>query len=142
MSRPDYTRIWLPRYFIKIGIAILLLSIITVIALALLYTDIKSEPGNHTTEMIKAAFVNLIILGLVFIVFSRGKQEDEKSVQKRLAGILGAFVTGITIVFISPVFDIFSTEKIEVIDSRQLIIVMLIMALVFKNSNKKHIEKQ
>lgn len=142
MSQPDYTSIWLPRYFIKIGIGTILLSIVLMVTVTLLYNDVRAEFGNHTTEIMKASFLNIIILGLTLITFSRYKKEDETSVRKRLTGILAAFFTGIAIVLISPLFDIFSPDTIEVIDSRQLIIIMLVMSIAFKYSAKKDIEKQ
>lgn len=142
MQQNNYSNRGLPRYFIAIGISLIILPILLTIMANAYYHDIRTEIGNHNVEIIKAVFGNCIILGLAFIAFTRSKVENETTWRARLGGILGAFVAGVVMVILSPVFDLFGSGEIESIDSRQLISFMLIMSMVFRYSAKKSIEKQ
>lgn len=142
MQQINYSRFGLPRYFIKIGITAILLPLAFMVTTKLFYDDVRAQFGNHNVEIMKAIFANCIILGLAFIAFSKSKAENEKTAFARISGYIAGFATGIVMVFISPVFDIFGTGEIEAIDSRELISFMLIMSLIFSYSAKKGIEKQ
>lgn len=142
MSQPDYKKFGLPRYFIKIGITLIVLPIVFMVVAKLLYENITGEFGARNVEIMKTMFGNCLILGLTFISFSRSKIENESTFRNRLASFMGAFVTGITIVMLTPIFDIFGQGPINHIDSRQLITFMLIMSMLYRYSMKKEIEKQ
>jgi hypothetical protein len=142
MQPTDYTRFGLPRYFIKIGISLIVLPIIFMAVTKILYDDIRVEFGSHNVEIMTAMFKSFVILGLSFITFSRSKVENENTFKMRMAGILGAFITGIVMVLISPIFDLFGEGPIESMDSGQLIVTMLLMSMIFRYSAKKAVQKQ
>ena len=108
----------------------------------MLYDDVRAQFGNHNVEVMKAIFGNIIILGLALIAFTRSKIKNERNTFAQISGYIAGFATGIILVFISPVFDIFGSGEIEAIDSRELISFMLIMSMVFRYSAKKATEKQ
>lgn len=142
MQPTDYSRFGLPRYFIKVGISLIVLPIIVMVVTKLLYEDIREEFGNHNVEIMAVIVKSCVILGLSFIAFSRSKAENENTFKARMAGIVGAFVAGIIMVLIAPIFDLFGQGPIESMDSGQLIATMLLMSIVFRYSARKAIEKR
>lgn len=105
----------------------------------LLYDDIRAEFGDRNVEIMKGMFDTCIILGLTFITLTRSKIENEAANKARITGIVGGFMTGIVMVLLTPLFDLFGEGPMESMDSRQMVIMMLIMSMIFRYSAKKKI---
>lgn len=122
----------LPNYFKKIGIAIVILAIIIPIIIRLSLPELHSHKA-----LIKLLAMNIIILGLFFIAWSRDKIEDEMTLHIRFMSMVRAFVFGIILVILQPLVDVVFSEPIAEISSQQLIATMLLFFIFTYAVQKK-----
>lgn len=132
----------IPRYFIPIGMCLVILPVVFMAVTKLIYDDVRAEFGDHNRDILKVIFDSCIILGLTFMTLTRSKIENEATKNARITGIIGGFMAGIVMVLLTPLFDLFEAGPLEGINSRQLVMWMLIMSLVFRYAAKRGIQKQ
>jgi len=142
MQQTDYSQLGFPRYFIKIGIALIILPLLFMGVTKGMYGNVTEEFGARNVEIMKVFFNIFIIIGLAFLAFSRRKHQDESIIRIRMAGLFGSFIAGIIIVIISPLADIIFGTEIGKYESEHLIILMLALNIVFSNSTKQQVEKK
>jgi len=99
----------LPNYFKKIGLAFILASVVFVVSIKI--------SGIHLTvekkEMMKTIFWDILIIGMLFIAFSKEKDEDELTMLIRMKALASAFVYIVIFKIVSDVFGIIDHELIE-----------------------------
>jgi hypothetical protein len=122
-----YTRSLLPNYFKKIGIAVIVVAVATLLLLKPFIIDATPE----TKEFAKVAIFNFIILGVFFFAWSTNKIEDEMTLQIRLKAVLGSFIFIIAYTFIYPFisFFVFSDNNME-LSTQQAILTMLFIFIM------------
>jgi len=99
----------LPNYFKKIGLGFILASVVFVVSVKI--------SGIHLTvekkEMMKTIFWDILIIGMLFIAFSKEKDEDELTMLIRMKALASAFVYIVIFKIVSDVFGIIDQELIE-----------------------------
>ena len=99
----------LPTYFKKIGLGLIILCVIVPIAFKLFHFQIESAKK----EMIKTITKDIVIIGMVFIAFSRDKVEDELTMLLRTKALISAVFFAFTVTIVSDVFNLFLSEPVE-----------------------------
>jgi hypothetical protein len=111
----------LPVYFKKIGIVVILLSFLPLIIVKAFDIElIKSQK-----ELFKTLTLNILILGMVFIAWSRDKIEDEMTMSIRLSSMAWTFLWAVLLVVIKPLFDFLFYGTSSVFTAQPLVIMML-----------------
>jgi hypothetical protein len=91
----------LPVYFKKIGIVVIVLSYLPLIIVKAFDIElIKSQK-----ELFKTLTLNILILGLVFIAWSRDKMEDEMTMSIRLSAMAWTFLWAVLLVVVKSSLD-------------------------------------
>lgn len=122
----------LPNYFKKIGIVIMLLSVIPAIMIKALHIKL----GVTSKEFLKLLTINIFILGLLFIAWSKDKIEDEMTVALRLKSMGFAFIWAIFYVIIAPFVNILVNYPTD-ITGQSLVLSMLLVYLFMYYVQKK-----
>ena len=116
----------LPAYFKKIGLAVIVLSIVP--------GAITKAMGVHHTQAQKDIWftfsLNGFLLGLLFIAVSRDKVEDEMTLSIRLRAMAFAFVWVVLFVIIKPFIDLLSDSQIAVLTAQDAVGSMLFGYLI------------
>lgn len=94
--RKFHERLLLPNYFRKVGIALLIISIITLLALGFFVDG---------TAIIKEVAKKIILVSLLLIALSREKIEDELIEKLRGQAYSFAFVCGVIYALIQPLIN-------------------------------------
>jgi hypothetical protein len=123
----------LPVYFKKIGIVVVLLSFLPLI----IVKTIDIELIQYQKELFKTLTLNILILGLVFIAFSRDKIEDEMTMLIRLNSMSWTFLWAVLLVVIKPLFDILFYGTGSVFTAQPLVIMMLFYYLFVYYQKKR-----
>jgi hypothetical protein len=111
----------LPVYFKKIGIVVIVLSFLPLIIVKAFDIElIKSQK-----ELFKTLTLNILILGMVFIAWSRDKIEDEMTMSIRLSSMAWTFLWAVLLVVIKPLFDFLFYGTSSVFTAQPLVIMML-----------------
>ena len=111
----------LPVYFKKIGIVVIVLSFLPLIIVKTFDIElIKSQK-----ELFKTLTLNILILGMVFIAWSRDKIEDEMTMSIRLSSMAWTFLWAVLLVVIKPLFDFLFYGTSSVFTAQPLVIMML-----------------
>jgi hypothetical protein len=111
----------LPQTFKNIGI------IITVLAIAAMIVY-KAKPPQFVQAnmaLAKIYIVNVLILGLVFIAWSRNKVEDEMTIALRFKSMAASFAGGVIYVLTLPLLDILFTDPVAPVQGQQVVLFML-----------------
>jgi hypothetical protein len=117
----------LPRYFYKIGIAVIAAGLL-ITALAKL---MQSSVERSSFLLFRDYLPNLFLLGLFFIAWSKDRIEDELTSLIRLKAMAWAFGWGILYVIGRPLTDLlFFGDHYHALGSRQVIFSMLLVYLV------------
>lgn len=122
-----YTRSFLPNYFKKIGVGVVIASIAVLLSLKPFIADAKPE----TKEFAKLALFNFLILGVFFFAWSANKIEDEMTVQIRLKAVLGSFIFAIASVFIHPFIYYFAFGDNDTEMTAQQAILAMLLVFIF-----------
>jgi len=123
----------LPVYFKKIGIVVILLSFLPLIIVKAFDIElIKSQK-----ELFKTLTLNILILGMVFIAWSRDKIEDEMTMSIRLSSMAWTFLWAILLVVIKPLFDFLFYGTSSVFTAQPLVIMMLFYYLFVYYQKKR-----
>ena len=128
-----YGRGLLPAYFKVIGIAVITLALIALFVLKPLFGDSIHE----NKELLKVIFLDFIILGLIFIAWTRDKVEDEMTVHLRFRAMGMAFIYAVVYVFVHPIITLLWLDGNLDLNGQQIIIATLIMFSFFYYTQKK-----
>lgn len=123
----------LPNYFRKIGLAIMLLALFSVIIFKLTGLEISAEQK----PLIRLLTMNIFILGLLFIAWCRDKVEDEMTVSLRLKSMSLSFIWAVLYVILRPFTDIIFKDPIKDLKAQELVFSMLFFYLVIYFIQKK-----
>jgi len=99
----------LPNYFKKIGLGFILASVVFVVSVKIL----GIHPTAEKKEIMKTIFWDILIIGMLFIAFSKEKDEDELNMLIRMKALASAFVYIVIFKIVSDVFGIIDKELIE-----------------------------
>ena len=99
----------LPNYFKKIGLGFILASVVFVVSVKIFGIHLTAEKK----EMMKIISWDILILGMLFIAFSKEKDEDELTMLIRMKALASAFVYIVIFKIVSDVFGIIDQELIE-----------------------------
>ena len=98
----------LPNYFKKIGLGFILASVVFVVSVKISGIHFTAEKK----EMMKTIFWDILIIGMLFIAFSKEKDEDELTMLIRMKALASAFVYIVIFKIVSDVFGIIDQEII------------------------------
>lgn len=96
----------LPSYFKRIGISLIIASILVLIAF-------KIEVFEGSKETWKHVSISLILLGLSIIALTKNKIEDEFTMLLRLKALGAAFIFGLAYVLISPILNLIFGDDVN-----------------------------
>ncbi len=99
----------LPNYFKKIGLGFILASVVFVVSVKISGIHLSVEKK----EMMKTISRDVVLLGMMFIAFSKEKDEDELTMLIRMKALASAFVYIVIFKIVSDVFGIIDQELIE-----------------------------
>jgi cytochrome c biogenesis protein CcdA len=133
MKTSKYGRGLLPTYFKIVGIAVILSSFVVMYLLKNVFTP-EQKP------IAKVISLNIAIIGLFFIAWTRDKIEDEMSVQMRFHSMAGAFLFGFMYAVLHPFIGFFLNDPELDISGQQLIMTML-MFFIFTYAIKRKTSK-
>ena len=121
-----FNMVLLPSHFKKIGLGLFVLTFI--FGLTIKTMDVEFLQSQK--DLLKITFLNIFLLGLACIAFSRDKTEDEMTVALRLKAIAGAFGFEVLLVVTSPYVDFLVQEPIKDPSGQQVVFNMLIFYLL------------
>ena len=99
----------LPNYFKKIGLGFILASVVFVVSVKIS----GIHPTAEKKEMMKTISRDVVLLGMMFLAFSKEKDEDELTMLIRMKALASAFVYIVIFKIVSDVFGIIDQELIE-----------------------------
>ena len=99
----------LPNYFKKIGLGFILASVVFVVSVKIS----GIHPTAEKKEMMKTISRDVVLLGMMFLAFSKEKDEDELTMLIRMKALASAFVYIVIFKIVSDVFGIIDKELIE-----------------------------
>lgn len=136
MENVNYTKepVMLPRYFKMIGLAVMILAF----AVAISFKSLNVEMGIDQKEMLRELTMNGFILGLLFLVTSRDKVEDELTLLIRLKSMSWTFVWAVFLVIVTPIIDLLFDDAIEPLSGQQVVGSMLCGYLIMYNWQKRN----
>lgn len=112
--------------FKKIGIGVIVLSILP----GLIIKSMHIVLMQSQRELFKSLSYSGFLMGLIIIVLSRDKEEDELTIYLRLTAMLDMFVFAVIYVIIKPLIVLmFQTTFID-ITGQQLVTLMLVGYLI------------
>lgn len=124
----------LPSKFKFIGIALIL----GVIIFAILYKFVLATNTTATSGSFKIFMTNGIILGLLMLVCSRDKEEDEMTIAIRLQAMSWSFLWGALYIIIMPFIDMLFQDPIKQLSAQQLVMSMLFVYLIMYYTKKRN----
>jgi hypothetical protein len=123
----------LPMYFKSIGLAVMILAIVS----AIIINALSVEMVQSQKEVFRVFTLNAFILGLLFIAWSKDKIEDEMTVIIRLKAMAWTFTSAVLCVIIVPVIDLLLKNPIANISGRQIVMSMLFFYLLIYYFQKR-----
>lgn len=127
----------LPVYFRWIGLGILILAILYPLFIYVFDPEIL-KTQKETAKMILLSTVNL---GLFIIALSRGRNENEATMNLRLRSLVFACILGIVQTVLEPLKDLLVGEPLEDSKSQGLVLMLLLTYLVLFFLQKKALDK-
>jgi hypothetical protein len=118
--------ILLARYFKKLGLVVMVLAFIP----AIVVKAMSIEMLESDKDLFRMYTLNAFILGLLFVVWSKDKIEDEMTVALRLKAVFWTFIWAVFYVIIKPVIDLVFKEPIVNLTGQELVMSMLFIFLV------------
>jgi FtsH-binding integral membrane protein len=123
----------LPHSFKKVGITVMVLAIVS----ALLVKTISIAIAQTQKNLFRVLTLNVFILGLLFVAWSRDKVEDEMTLALRLKSMGFAFLWAVLLVIVEPLVNVFFRNPIENGRAQGLVISMLFVYLTLYYLQKK-----
>ena len=127
----------LPHKFMNIGIAIVLISIITMFIRAFLM--------EGDTEWLKGVLQKTLLIGLLIMSISKDKVEDEMTMTLRSQSYAIAFVIGVVYALVMPYVDYGVSsvvhsggETLKDLGDFQVLLFMLMIQLMFYHNLKRY----
>lgn len=127
-------RYLLPHTFKNIGLIIVIITVIIPVSVRLM----GIEMIQSKKEILKLVSMDLFILGLFFVAFSRDKIEDELTIHIRLRAMSATFGFGILFAITYPIISLLFGDPIEYIEGNKLIIFMLFNYLFTYYAQKRN----
>jgi len=128
-----YGRGLFPSYFKFIGLAVIVLSFVAALF-------IRPHVTADQKPLAKTITINVIIVGLFLIAWTRSKVEDEMSVHLRFQSMALSFLFGIMFCLFHPVAGYFIDDTDLDISGQQLVMTMLLFFIftytIKRRSNK------
>ena len=123
-------------HFKKIGIVLMVLSILP----GLIIKTMQITLMESQKDLFKSLSYSIFLMGLLLIVLSRDKEEDELTIYIRLTAMLDMFIFAVIYVIIKPFLIVlmFQSAFIDV-TGQQLVTLMLVGYLIsyyLKKSNR------
>jgi len=88
------TNFRLPHAFKKIGLAIVVLSIVMMF--------VRAFATEGDTEWLKLVLQKVLLIGMLFMSVSRDKEEDEMTIKLRMQSYVWAFIVGVVYALVMP----------------------------------------
>jgi hypothetical protein len=123
----------LPHYFKKVGIVIMVLALVPAIIVKAAHIPLAPE-GR---EMFRLLTMNAFILGLLFMVWSKDKVEDEMTISLRMKAMGWTFTWAVLFVIIKPFVDMLFRDPVSDMKSQELVLTMLLLYLLIYYVQKK-----
>jgi hypothetical protein len=123
-------------HFKKIGIVVMVLSILPGLIIKTMHITLMESQK----DLFKSLSYSIFLMGLLLIVLSRDKEEDELTIYIRLTAMLDMFIFAVIYVIIKPFLIVlmFQSAFIDV-TGQQLVTLMLVGYLIsyyLKKSNR------
>ena len=122
----------LPNYFKKIGLGVIILTILG----GIFYKGSHIVISTEKKDILKHCVKDLFLIGLVFIVFAKDKIEDELTQLIRMKALIAAFIYGITFMICGDIIYMIFQEPMQVYDSFGLYLQTFLMYLIYYNFAK------
>ena len=103
----------LPNYFKKIGLGFILASVVFVVSVKIS----GIHPTAEKKEMMKTIFWDILIIGMLFIAFSKEKDEDELNMLIRMKALASAFFYIVILKIVNDIFNLIDHEPFNNFDS-------------------------
>ena len=116
----------MPAYFKIIGLVLIVLAILSPIAIKTL--NLAIVPAQK--EVYKVFSLNILILGLFFVAWSKDKVENELTHAKRFRALVATIWFSIILLLIHPFIDILFKDPIQELSGQQVVINQLLFFLV------------
>ena len=123
----------LPKYFKILGIAVAILSFGTALYLAKMYPDWLPSQKH----MARNFTLDGLIVGLLFIAWSKDKVEDERTIALRLKTAAWTFMFGVIFVLVRPVMAVLHEDILENQPAQTMLMMMLIMFICMYYMRKR-----
>jgi len=124
-----YGRGLFPTYFKIVGLIVIVLGFVAMFVLKPIVTP-EQKP------LAKTITINIVILGLFFIAWSRDKIEDEMSVHLRFHAMALSFIFGVMFSFADPIINLITGSDDFDLPGQQLVMTMLLF-FIFTYAIKK-----
>jgi hypothetical protein len=136
MENVNYTKepVLLPGYFKMIGIVVMIVAF----AVAISFKSMNIALGIGQKELLRELTMNAFILGLLFLVTSRDKVEDELTLLIRLKSMSWTFVWAVFLVIVTPIIDLLFDDAIEPLPGQQVVGSMLCGYFIMYNWQKRN----
>ena len=127
----------LPNRFLKIGIAIVGLSLIGMVVRGFFHVN--------DTEWLKLLFQKTLLVGMLIMSISKDKIEDEMTIQLRAQSYMYAFVLGVVYALVMPYVEFGVSnvvnnggEAYKDLGDFQVLLFMLMIQLMFYHNLKRY----
>lgn len=120
----------LPNYFKKVGLSLIIISIISAVIIKVFHLD-----NLFNKKILGTIFLDLLIIFCCLIIFSRDKIEDEMTILIRLKQFAGTFAGMVAMVICRNIMDIATDENPKNYSATELILFMCFMHLTFHYIN-------
>jgi hypothetical protein len=111
----------LPVYFKKIGFVVIILAFVPAITVK----SMNFELMQSQKELLRILTFNAFLLGLLFVVWSKDRVEDEMTFSIRLKAMSWTFAWVVLYVIISPFIDLLFKYPIGTLTGQQVVMSML-----------------
>ncbi len=116
----------LPKYFKKIGLGVMILAFVP----AVIIKSMNIEMMQSQKELFRIFTLNVFILGLLFVAWSKDKVEDEMTVTVRLKAMAWTFGWAVLYVIVKPIIDLLFKDPIQDLTGQQVVMGMLFVYLI------------
>ena len=129
------TAAFLPNYFKKIGLGIILLAVAIPVSAKLLSYEFAEEEK----DFYKVIIFNVLILGLFFVAWARDKFEDEMTMQIRMKAIGFTIMTAVFYMILRPIIDLILQDPVSKMSAQELMLFILLMYILFYKLQKRNV---
>ena len=134
-TQPTPKQRGVPNYFKKIGIAVMVIAVITA---AILKTR-NPEADEHTKVLFRVLTMNAFILGLLLISLAKDKIEDEMISAIRIRSMAGAFIATAIYVIVMPLVELAFNDPVDTMTGQQVVLTMLLVYIFSYYMQKRRV---